>query len=407
MTNQAHETDVCIVGGGPAGMLLGLLLASRNIQVLVLEQHPDFEREYRGEVLMPRFAQLFTQLGLFSYMEGFPHTKLTTMEIHNPHGPVAHMDFKTISPQFPFAFWMPQPIFLDALHQKAKEFPDFKLWFDASAKELIKNGDQTEGVIANVGEDKITIKAKITVGADGRFSAIHRLGHFENEVDHHKFDVLWFSLPRPAGYESTGQIHFGRNRFSLVIPKYPDLIQCGLLLKPDEFIKLKKQGIDAMRRLLRFNGPRLFQAFADDLKDFRPFYPLQARVTFVRQWAQNGLLLIGDAAHTCSPVGAIGVSIALETAAVAAEVIAQSLPSGDVSATALSEVQRLREQNVREVQKRQGMVSRLLFVDSPIIFSLLPHILGLLLNLGIAQQTIRKIAVGEPPLNVSRVQNKP
>lgn len=395
MTAKPYQTDVCIVGGGPAGMLLGLLLAARQIRVLVLEQHPDFEREYRGEVLMPRFAQLFSQLGLFEYMEQFPHTKLTGLMLHDPNGLIAQADFQAICPEFPFAFRMPQPIFLNALHQKAKAYPGFELWFNASARQLITEGTATKGIIAKVGDEEAAIQAKVTVGADGRFSKIHRLGHFENAVDTHKFDVLWFSLPRPPAYESTAMVYLGKNRLCLVLPKYPDLIQCGLLMKPDEFAAIKKQGIDAMRQLLMENGPRLFKAFAETLQDFTPFYPLQAKVTYVRRWAQDGLLLIGDAAHTCSPVGGIGVSVALATAAVAADVLVRAIVDCNVSAEVLDEVQRIREPEVRQIQQTQERISGIVTADSAWLFSILRHIIPLLFRLGIAQRFIRQVVVSQ------------
>ena len=146
-SSQTFETDVCIVGGGPAGMMLGLLLAKVGIRVLVLEQHRDFEREFRGEVLMPRFMQMLDALNLYQYFGEFHHIRLQAAEMFFQDKLVGKIDFKEIAPESPVALWMPQPVFLDALYQKAQEFPSFHLWFNASPVSLIKEGERTKGVV--------------------------------------------------------------------------------------------------------------------------------------------------------------------------------------------------------------------------------------------------------------------
>ena len=144
---NSHEVDVCVAGGGPAGMLLGLLLAKLGTRVLVLEQHRDFHREYRGEVLMPRFTQLFRQLNLFAFLESYHHLKLDGIELFYQDKRLVRVPFSEIAPEAPFAIWMPQPILLGALRDKARQFPSFDLWFDASVKEIVREKGRAVGLL--------------------------------------------------------------------------------------------------------------------------------------------------------------------------------------------------------------------------------------------------------------------
>ena len=376
-------------------MLLGLMLAKQGIKVLVLEQHHDFHREYRGEVLMPRFAHLFDDLNLLEYMKGFPHTLLDRFEIRLPDRLLGGFPMRKLSPEYPYAFWMPQPVFLDALHQKTKEFPSFQLWFGASATELIKEGNQTVGLKVRRQDElnhveEIDVRAKVIVGADGRTSRLRHQGDFKLVVDEYKFDVLWFSLPRPEDFPPAVQMLYTNGRPYVVAPKHPDLIQCGMLIKPGELSEFRKQGLDELKRLLS-TGPPAFKKFAEELQDLKPFFPLQARIERVDQWAQDGLVLIGDAAHTCSPIGGIGVSIAVETAAVAAHVIDDCIQKSDFSAQALGEIQRRREPEVKTVQDMQHNMGGLFQVANPVVKTILPWVILLAVKLGFPQLALRRV----------------
>lgn len=397
---QTHEVDVCIVGGGPAGLLLGLLLVKQGLQVLVLEQHQDFSREYRGEVLMPRFAKLFDQLNLLSYMETFPHTRLDTFQLRTAKRIVSRIPMSDISKEYPYALWMPQPIFLEALYQKARAFETFEFWFGASARDLLREGNKTVGVMVKKGNDEIAVRSRVTVGADGRTSRTRHLGGFEMAFEQYDFDLLWFSLPRPAGFEHTVQLMFTGERPYIIAPKYPNLIQCGLLTEPGQFANFKKAGIDSLKNIL-MAGPSEFQEFAKGLKDLTPFFPLQARISQVKNWSKDGLLLIGDAAHTCSPIGAVGVSVALATAAVAADIIPQALSLNDTSAAMLSEVQQLRQADVDQLQAIQRQLSRRLMASRPWMRALMPLLFSVAAQLGILAVVPRKLATYEGAYPIS------
>ena len=379
-------------------MLLGLLLARRGIQTLVLERHDDFEREYRGEVLMPRFTQALRQVGLFEFLDGYPHTKLSRGELIYRNRVLATFDFAKLCPEAPFAIWMPQPTMLNALHDRAGTFPSFDLWFGASAEELVGDNDATTGVMVRRHGDKNHVRARITVGADGRTSRIRRLGEFEMEYEHHDFDVLWFSFPRPPERDDAVRFFLSNRQVFLVLPKHPDLIQVGMIVPKGEFSRYRDRGIESMREDLLL-GPPIAHPFAEQLADFKPFFPLQARIALIKRWARDGLLLIGDAAHTCSPAGAVGVSVAIATAIVASDIIAEALGADDVSATRLDRVQELRIEDVRTIHRLQQRLTSN-FLPTGLRRHLLPILLPLFSRLGLVGRLQRRLLVAQEPLPI-------
>jgi 2-polyprenyl-6-methoxyphenol hydroxylase-like FAD-dependent oxidoreductase len=165
------RVGACIAGGGPAGLMLGLLLAKRGAEVLVLEGHEDFEREFRGEVLQPSTAHLLDELGLLEYVKAQPHSLLETGKIRQHGREVGEFSFKRIAPQYPYAIWMPQPIFLGALLRKAEPFPSFRCWMGARVTALLEEGGRVVGVTGvRHGDEPFEVRADVVVGADGRYS---------------------------------------------------------------------------------------------------------------------------------------------------------------------------------------------------------------------------------------------
>jgi len=356
----ATRTAACIVGGGPAGLLLGLLLAKRGAEVIVLEGHDTFDREFRGEVLQPSTAHLLDELGLLGYVLEQPHSKLTAGTVRVGGMTAGQFSFSRIAPDYPYAIWMPQPVFLGALRRKAEVFPSFQCWMGARVTELIEEGGTVVGVKGlREGKDPFEIRADVVVGADGRFSQMRRLGHFEVEYEYHDFDVIWFVIDEPPGWPSTIYVSLGRETQGLILPKYPRQLQTGLLMPPDGWRRWREAGVAAVAERIRRFDP-IFRDFADGLRDFTPFFPLQGTISLVREWTRDGLLLIGDAAHTMSPAGAIGVNVALATAAVAAQVIFPRLGHGPIPRSALAEVQRLREDDVRTLHRVQRAAAAVL-----------------------------------------------
>ena len=328
-------------------MVCGCLLSRAGLKTLVLERNDDFEREFRGEVLQPRFHKAMQDVGLFDHIAEYPHEEIERMYIHYEGRPIGSINVRRLDKRAGTTWWMTQPDLLRALADYGHASADFEIQFGAALRKL----DGNSAWIERDGEDE-EINAKVIIGADGRFSTVRKLGGFDFEYDQHDMDVIWFILPRPEGYEHFGNFFLTRRHNYLILPKHPNLLQCGLVLKPGEFSSIRHSPISLLKEELAKAHP-VFADFAAGLKDFSPFRPLKGSTSMVREWAREGLVLIGDAAHTCSPAGGIGVAIAVETACVAASVVQRCFEKNDFSQARLSKIQLLRQDDVRRVHAAQ------------------------------------------------------
>jgi 2-polyprenyl-6-methoxyphenol hydroxylase-like FAD-dependent oxidoreductase len=354
------HVNACIVGGGPAGLVLGLLLARRGVSVLVLEGHETFDREFRGEVLQPGTAHLLDELGLLDHVLEQPHSILKTGVVRQHGHDIGAFDFQRISPAHPYAIWMPQTVFLSALTRKAEALPTFQCWMGSKVSRLIRDDGKVMGVAGlRHGAELFEVRADVVVGADGRYSEMATLGGFTAAYEHHDFDLIWFSIEQPRGWAAASYVSLGDQARGLMLPQYPHHVQAGFALPTGDWKRMRQQGVEAVADHVRRFDP-IFAELAAGLRDFTPFFPVEGLIRLVDDWAQDGLLLIGDAAHTMSPAGLIGVDVAIATAAVAAQVIAPRLGRGTVSRQALREVQRLREADVRMLHRLQLHAQRVL-----------------------------------------------
>jgi len=379
--------------------MLGLLLAKRGADVLVLEGHEDFEREFRGEVLQPSTAHLLDELGLLQYVLAQPHSLLEAGKIRLRGREIGEFSFKRIVPEYPYAIWMPQPIFLAALLRKAEPFPSFRCWMGAKVTKLIEDNGRVIGVSGvRHGKEPFEVRADVVVAADGRYSTLARLGGFTPEYEHHDFDVIWFTIEQPPGWSSTLYISLGETVRGLMLPKYPHHVQAGVILPTGEWRRWREDGVAAVAERVRRLDP-IFSQFADGLRDFTPFFPLEGLIRLMKEWARDGLLLIGDAAHTMSPAGAIGVNVAIATAAVAAQEIYPRLGRGPIPAAELATVQRLREADVRTLHRLQLGAQRVLLGQgsaNPVVRWLVTRALPLVLGSPLVPRVQRRIFFGAP-----------
>jgi len=378
--------------------MLGLLLAKRGVDVLVLERHGDFEREFRGEVLQPSTSQLLDQLGLLDYVLAQPHSLLEVGKVCLNGREVGEFAFKRIAPHYPYAIWMPQPIFLAALRRKAEGFPSFKCWMGAKAMKLLEEDGKVVGVSGlRHGKEPFEVRTDVVVGADGRYSTLARLGGFEAEYEHHDFDIIWFTTEQPPEWSSTFHVSIGDVQ-GLMLPKYPHHIQAGLYLPTGEWKRWREEGVAAVAERVRRFEP-IFSEFAGSLCDFKPFFPLEGIIRLMREWSRDGLLLIGDAAHTMSPAGAIGVNVALATAAVAAQVLYPHFGHGPIGRDVLQEVQRLREDDVRTLHRFQLGAQGMLLGQgrrSPLVKRVVQTAIPLILRSPLMPWFQRRLFVGSP-----------
>jgi 2-polyprenyl-6-methoxyphenol hydroxylase-like FAD-dependent oxidoreductase len=393
------RVNTCIVGGGPAGLMLGLLLAKRGADVLVLEGHETFDREFRGEVLQSSTAHLLDELGLLEYILAQPHSLLEGGKIRMNGRPVGELSFRLASPEYPYAVWMPQPIFLAALLRKAEAFASFQCWMGSRVTKLLEEDGRVVGVSGlRHGNETFEVRADVVVGADGRYSTIAKLGGFTAAYEHHDFDIVWFTIEQPPGWSSTFYVSIGKTGRVLMLPKYPHHIQVGIAMATGEWREWKKEGVRAVAERIRHIEP-MFAEFADNLKDFTPFFPLECIIRLVDDWSRDGLLLIGDAAHTMSPAGAIGVNVAIATAVVAAQEIFPLLGHGPIPHAGLQRVQQIREPDVRTLHKLQIGAQDVVITQrrlNPFLQWLIPKALPMMLRSPVARRVQRRMFFGAP-----------
>jgi 2-polyprenyl-6-methoxyphenol hydroxylase-like FAD-dependent oxidoreductase len=269
----------------------------------------------------------------------------------------------------------------------------------ARFSQLIEEGGRTVGVTGvQHGSETFEIRADVVVGADGRYSAVAKAGGFEVEYDLRDLELIWFTIEQPAGWDNTFYLSLGKEIRGLLLPKYPNHIQAGIGLPHGVWKKWRSEGIAAVAARVRQFDP-IFVPFADGLKDFTPFFPLESSVRLVKEWAKDGVLLIGDAAHTMSPMGAIGVNVAVATAAVTAQVLYPRVGRGPIPKSELQEVQRIREADVRTLHRLQTRAQQVLLGQQSgrsIAGWLMPKIMNVALRTPLMPRIQRRIFFGVP-----------
>jgi 2-polyprenyl-6-methoxyphenol hydroxylase-like FAD-dependent oxidoreductase len=350
-----QTTTCCVVGGGPAGAMLALLLGRRGVPVTLLEMHKDFDRDFRGDTIHPSILEVLDQIGLADKLLEIPHSKITGPTLQFADGPFRPFNLGRLKTRFPYIAMIPQVRFLDFITQEAAKYPDFKLVMHAQVRHLMEENGAVAGV-RYLGDDgqEHELRAKLTVGTDGRFSAVRRLAGFEPIKTAPPMDVLWFRLPKLPGEPAVTGGAFGgigRGRIFIVLERH-DYWQAGLVFPKGQYQALRAQGVAAIRKSLVETEPR-FATHAESLTDWQQFTLLSVESSRCPLWHKPGVLIIGDAAHVMSPVGGVGINYAVQDAVVAANVLAGPLKTGTVSEAHLAEVQRQREWPTRVIQRMQ------------------------------------------------------
>ena len=354
-----EQTSCCIVGGGPGGAMLALLLARRGVSVTLLEMHKDFDREFRGDTIHPSVMEILDQIGLADKLHQIPHTKMTGPTIQFTNGPFRPFNLARLKTRFPYVLLVPQVRFLEFITSEAAKFPRFNLVMHANAQKLVEENGVVRGVRYAAPDGLHELRATLTVGADGRFSHIRRLAGFEPIKTSPPMDVLWFRLPKlPGEPEITGGAFgaIGRGRIFIMLER-TDYWQSGLVFPKGQYQELRAKGVESVRRSITQIEPRLAR-HAESLTDWHQLTLLSVESSRCPLWHKPGLLLIGDAAHVMSPVGGVGINYAIQDAVVAANVLTKPLLSGKVSESDLAEVQRQRAWPTRVIQSMQSFMQR-------------------------------------------------
>jgi 2-polyprenyl-6-methoxyphenol hydroxylase-like FAD-dependent oxidoreductase len=354
MSVELASAQCCITGGGPAGIMAGLLLARAGVDVLVLEKHADFFRDFRGDTIHPSTLELMHELGYDRELLRLPHQEVRELAFHVGMQEFKIVDFSHVNVPFPFIALMPQWDFLNFLAEKGARYPGFRLRMNAEVTELVEHEGRITGVRANTREGDLEVRADLVLGADGRHSVVRQKAGLEVDEIGAPIDVLWFRLSRPASdpEETMGRLGAGH---LLVMLNRGDYWQCAFVIAKGDTEKVRQRGLFAFRRDIVELAP-FVKDRAEELNDWDQIKLLAVAIDRLYQWYRPGLLCIGDAAHAMSPVGGVGINLAIQDAVAAANILAVPLRERRVSPDYLRAVQQRREWPTRVTQAVQVQV---------------------------------------------------
>ncbi|MFO0878724.1 MAG: FAD-dependent oxidoreductase [Gemmataceae bacterium] len=352
------KTDCCIVGGGPGGMFLALLLARQGVQVRLLESHHDFDRDFRGDTIHPPTLELINDLGLMPQLQALPHGRLTQFRIHSPRDTITIADLGCLPVRFPYIMMLPQASLLDLLATQTKRYPNLQIELGAQVNQLVRDQHGVQGVIYRQDNADKELRATLTVAADGRFSKVRKLLGLEPLKTSPPMDVVWFRLPRLATDPMDQGIVADQGRLMVLLERAHEW-QFGFVIPKGGFHQLRSQGLPALHREITALVPWLADRVAQ-LDNWQHLTLLAVESNRLPKWYLPGLLLIGDAAHAMSPVGGVGINYAVQDAVATANLLAEPLRQGKVTVADLARVQARRETPVRMIQAFQGLMQRAL-----------------------------------------------
>jgi 2-polyprenyl-6-methoxyphenol hydroxylase-like FAD-dependent oxidoreductase len=344
----AIKTTCCIAGGGPAGMMLGFLLARAGVAVTVLEKHADFLRDFRGDTIHPSTLELMHELGLLDEFLKLPHSRVERLSGQVGETTIMLADFSHLPTHCKFIALMPQWDFLDFLAAHGKRYPAFDLRMRAEATDLIEEGGRIAGLRAKTPDGELEIRADLVVGCDGRHSTLRERAGFQVESLGAPMDILWFRMPRRPDdtSETFGHMEAG---MMMVMLNRNDYWQCAYVIPKGGIDRVKAKGLAAFRETVAVMSPFLRDRL-DEIKSWDDVKLLTVAVDRLPRWHRPGLLCIGDAAHAMSPIGGVGINLAIQDAVAAANILAAPLKEGRVTEALLEAVQQRRTMPMRVLQ---------------------------------------------------------
>jgi len=356
---DVQQTDCCIVGGGPAGAVLALLLARQGIPVMLLEAHKDFDRDFRGDTVHPSTMEIMDELGLADRLLELPHSKMHSISVQTAESAVTLADFSHLKTKYPYVMMLPQVRFLEFITEEAKKYPNFQLVMGANVQELITEAGVVQGVRYRGHGGFHEVRAQLTVGADGRHSRLRQLGGFESVETSPPMDIIWFRLPRNPEDPKGGMGRIGKGHILAMLDR-SDTWQIAYVIQKGGYQQIRAEGLEALRQDIVKIAPELSDR-VESLQDWSQVAFLSVESTRVKQWYHPGLLLIGDAAHIMSPVGGVGINYAIQDAVVAANILSEPLKTGNIKPSDLAKFQRQREWPIRIIQAFQSLVQQTIF----------------------------------------------
>lgn len=357
-SNQPYRrtihTRCCIVGGGPAGMMLGYLLGRAGVETLVLEKHADFFRDFRGDTVHPSTLQVMDELGLIDGFLKLPHQRLQKMDGKFGDTSIRIADLSRLHVKYPFIAFMPQWDFLNFLRESGRQFPSLKVMMNAEVTGLLGSNDKVAGVRADTPEGPVEILADLTIGCDGRHSIVRQSANLEVEEIGASMDVLWFRAGKRANENESLFARLEPGKMMVTFDR-GDYWQCAYVIAKDEYEMVRARGLDTLRADITSMAPILKSGMAD-VRTWDDVKLLTVAINRLKRWTRPGLLCIGDAAHAMSPVGGVGVNLAVQDAVATANLLAVRLQQGCPAEAELDAVRRRREFPVRMTQTMQVVV---------------------------------------------------
>jgi 2-polyprenyl-6-methoxyphenol hydroxylase-like FAD-dependent oxidoreductase len=351
--NPIH-TRCCIAGGGPAGVMLGFLLARQGIDVVVLEKHADFLRDFRGDTIHPSTLEIMHELGILDEFLKRPHQKVTKLGGKIGSETVTIADFTHLPTHCHFLALMPQWDFLNFITEQASRCPTFHLRMQAEVTDLIEVNGTVAGVRAKTPNGTLGIRASLTVGADGRRSVVRERAGLKVIDLGAPMDVMWMRLSRRRTDPPQTLGHFDRGRILFLINR-EDYWQCAFVIPKGTADEIRQRGLEAFRQEIAALEPFL-QDRIEELSDWKQISLLTVTVDRLARWSRPGLLCIGDAAHAMSPIGGVGINLAIQDAVAAANLLGPKLQQNKVTESDLEAVQRRRSFPTRATQRFQIMI---------------------------------------------------
>lgn len=344
------ETDLLIVGGGPAGMMAGLLFARAGVKTLVIEKHADFFRDFRGDTVHPSTLALFEELGLLKRLLRRPHDKVSNVGVVVGQKYYRVADFSHLPVPARFIAMMPQWEFLDFVADEARHYPTFTLQMETEATDLLREGGQAVGVSTNRGD----IRAKLVIAADGRSSVLREAAKLPKLDLKAPIDVFWFRIPKAKTPENHTQGYVGAGEMLVTIDR-GDYYQCARVIPKGSADRLRQLGLQKFRVDVAKTAPAL-AGWLDPIDDWDKIKLLSVSLDRLTRWWRPGFLAIGDAAHAMSPVGGVGINLAVQDAVAAANILAGPMASGADIEPLLQQVEKRRMKAVKKVQGMQRTV---------------------------------------------------
>jgi 2-polyprenyl-6-methoxyphenol hydroxylase-like FAD-dependent oxidoreductase len=351
---EPFQVKCCIAGGGPAGMMLGYLLGRAGVETVVLEKHADFLRDFRGDTVHPSTLQIMQELGLGDALLKLPHSEIRSFAAEINDTPVKIADFARVPTPFKFIALMPQWDFLNFLAEQGRKFSKLKVMMSAEVTGLTESGGKVVGVTATTADGPLEVRAELTVGCDGRTSTVRSQSGLVVEDLGSPIDVLWFRLSKKA--HDPGQVlgRIARGKMIVTIDRN-EYWQCAYVIDKGGSGRIRAAGLEAFKAAVA-DAAHFLADRVDELKSFDDVKLLSVSVDRLTTWSKPGLLCIGDAAHCMSPVGGVGINLAIQDAVAAANLLAAKLKAGTLRDVDLDAVRQRRLFPVKVIQTLQVAV---------------------------------------------------